>query len=69
MLENQGKIIGIEIKNGRSEQTYVKMLHEIERYLIHGISFGPLMPLFDFQTIKREDIVGAFGIYYTYKKL
>jgi hypothetical protein len=28
-------IIGIEIKNGSSEQTYVKMLHEIERYLIH----------------------------------
>jgi hypothetical protein len=35
MLEHQGKIIGIEIKNGSSEQTYVKMLHEIERYLIH----------------------------------
>jgi hypothetical protein len=29
------KIIGIEIKNGSSEQTYVKLLHEIERYLIH----------------------------------
>ena len=35
MLEHQGKIIGIEIKNGSSEQTYLKMLHEIERYLIH----------------------------------
>lgn len=34
MLEHQGKIIGIEIKNGHSEQTYLKMLHEIERYLI-----------------------------------
>ena len=35
MLEHQGKVIGIEIKNGISEQTYLKMLHEIERYLIH----------------------------------
>lgn len=34
MLEHQGKIIGIEIKNGHSELTYLKMLHEIERYLI-----------------------------------
>jgi hypothetical protein len=35
VLPNKGRIIGIEIKNGSSEQTYGKMLDQIERYLIH----------------------------------
>jgi hypothetical protein len=35
ILQQKGKTIGIEIKNGSSEWTYVKMLDEIERYLIH----------------------------------
>ena len=35
MLPHHRKIIGIEIKNGSSEQSCNSMLDQIERYLIH----------------------------------